>query len=249
MPSPITQKDYGKGRRPKNKGRSSPARPLTRDELHKLLAEFPRNTKRGSRNRAMVAVMAGAGLKVGQVVAMEFDHYDAERGEVILPAKGRTPEKRVPISGLPREALDDWLAVRSTLGLTGMAPLFPAVNKGSAGNPVHPAYIRTAVREHAIRAGIQRRVSPESLRKTYEALVDRTFDRRIHDFIDEDAFRIRHPDAYDKWRVALDFLVNPQRHATRIGHDCREASSNSLTISFVRAASKLRPDQATQSRN
>ena len=105
-----------------------------------------------------------------------------------------------------------------------MAPLFPAVNQGSAGNPVHPAYIRTAVREHALRAGIQRRVSPESLRKTYEALVDRTFDRRIHDFIDEDAFRIGHPDAYDKWRDALDFLVNPERHATRIGHDCREAS-------------------------
>ena len=92
MPSPITQKDYGKGRKPRNKGRKLPARPLTRDELHKLLAEFPRNTKRGSRNRAMVAVMAGAGLKVGQVVAMEFDHYDADRGEIILPGKGRIPE-------------------------------------------------------------------------------------------------------------------------------------------------------------
>jgi hypothetical protein len=43
-------------------------------------------------------------------------------------------------------------------------------------------------------------------------------------YLDEDAFRLRHPDAYERWQAAIDlFAVNPKRHATRIGHDCRES--------------------------
>jgi hypothetical protein len=46
----------------------------------------------------------------------------------------------------------------------------------------------------------------------------------VEAYVNDDAFRRRYPDAYERWRDAYDlYMVNPERHASRIGHDCREA--------------------------
>jgi len=46
----------------------------------------------------------------------------------------------------------------------------------------------------------------------------------VESYIEGAGFRARHPDAYAKWRQAHDYLAaDPVEHATRIGHDCREA--------------------------
>lgn len=46
----------------------------------------------------------------------------------------------------------------------------------------------------------------------------------VQAYIDSDDFRARHSAAYAKWKQAADYLAtDPVEHATRIGHDCREA--------------------------
>ena len=77
--SRITQKGYRKGLAPPNKGRKLPAEILTTDELQRLMASFDMTTKRGVRNAAMTALMARAGLKVGQLLAMQRWHYEPAR--------------------------------------------------------------------------------------------------------------------------------------------------------------------------
>ena len=43
-------------------------------------------------------------------------------------------------------------------------------------------------------------------------------------YVEAERFRARHPDAYAKWKQAHAYLAaDPIEHATRIGHDCREA--------------------------
>jgi hypothetical protein len=223
--SPITQPDFHKGRKPPNKGRRFPSEPLTAEELAKLLASFPRNTKRGTRNRAMVALMAGAGLKPGQLVNVASGDYREDSGTVVVRGKKPSQDRTVAVrTSMAREAMTDWLAVRDGLRMRATAPLFGGVNKGSIGNRINTAYVREMVREHAEKAGIRRRVNPESIRLTYGVIADQSISRLIHDFIDEETFRHRYPAAYGKWRGALElFLASPQRQVTRIGHDCREA--------------------------
>src|SRR3712207_8975947 len=63
------------------------------DELAKLLASFPRRTKRGARNRAMVALMAGAGLKVGQIVNADAGDYREDSGTIIVRGKKRSHDR------------------------------------------------------------------------------------------------------------------------------------------------------------
>jgi integrase-like protein len=229
--SPITRRQYGRGRAPANKGKKLTPEALTPDELDRLLASFSRRSKVGSRNRAMVALMGRAGFKIGQVVAMERRHYRLGGRFVTVPRMKRTPERAVEIDAATREVLDDWLVIRSKLDpkfdARALAPMFPAVSKGSIGNPLNTAYVREMLREQAHRLRIEKRVTAEGLRRTYEAQqADRStgINNRIGAYVDEEEFRRDYPGAYEKWRDALEFfVVNPERHATRIGHGCREA--------------------------
>jgi hypothetical protein len=173
----------------------------------------------------MVALMAGAGVKVGQLVNADGGDYRIESGAVVVRGKSPSQDRTVAVrTNMAREAMGDWLKVRDELKLRATQPLFAGVNKGSIGNRLYTAYIREMVREHADKAGIRRRVNPESVRLTYDEIADQSIGRLIYTFIDEDAFRRRYPAAYGKWRDALDLLLaNPERQITRIGHDCREA--------------------------
>src|SRR5688572_3951945 len=90
--SPITQPGYRRGEPPPNKGRKLPAEVLTADELERVMATFDRGTKRGVRNAAMAALMARAGMKVGQVLAMQRWHYEYGGHVVTVPAGlGKNP--------------------------------------------------------------------------------------------------------------------------------------------------------------
>jgi hypothetical protein len=262
---PITQKNHGKGRVPANKGKTLAAEAVLPEDVDRLLASFSRTAKVGSRNRAMVALMVGAGFKIGQVVAMERRHYQAGSRFVTVPGTKRTPERVVEIDVATRDALDDWLAVRAKLDpkleRRFLSPMFPAVSEGSIGNQLNTAYVREMLRDQARKLRIPYRVTAEGLRRTYEArLVDRStgINSRIGRYVNEEKIRATYPDAYDKWRDSLDFfVVDPERHATRIGHGCREALmlfSDALvrdvdvdarpneTIKKVRAALEARDD-------
>jgi integrase len=78
--SHITLPGYRKGEDPPNKGLKLPPEVLTPDELERLMETFDRRSKRGVRNAAMTALMARAGLKVGQVVALQRRHYQPGQG-------------------------------------------------------------------------------------------------------------------------------------------------------------------------
>lgn len=227
--SRITQKGYRKGLPPPNKGRKLPAEVLTADELQRLMGTFDMSTKRGVRNAAMTALMARAGMKVGQVLAMQRWHYEYGAHVVTVPAgSGKNAgERKVPIDSVTRELLAAWWQVRRELNMSRMAPLFAGINKGSIGNPLHSAYVREMLREAADKIGIDKRISPSGLKKTCEQRTAERSDRIVSYMaahIDEAAFASRYPIAYEKWRSAFDlYELAPVAQATRIGHDCREA--------------------------
>jgi hypothetical protein len=228
--SPITMPGYQKGYTPPNKGRKLPAEILTPDELQRLMATFDLGTKRGIRNAAMAALMARVGMKVGQVVSLQRYQYDEGSHVVTIPPAVRNTKvkpRAVPIDSVTADLLNAWLKVRRGLGISKLAPFFCTVNAPTAGNPVHKAYVREMTGEAADRAGIDKRVSPSGLKKTYE---HRTAERssrivaHLAAHIDEATFSTRYPVAYEKWRSAFDlYELAPVQQATRIGHDCREA--------------------------
>ena len=174
--SPITKKGYRKGRSPANKGKKLAPQALTPDELDRVMQSFGR-TKVGARNRAMVALMARLGLKVGQVVRLQHDHYHAGGNALIVPGIQGGADRPVAVDVVTRQILDAWVEYRDVLKPGALAPFFYTVSDGHVGEEIDPGYVRDVVRNHVKKCGIRKRVSPEGLRKTFQ---DQASDRSRH---------------------------------------------------------------------
>jgi hypothetical protein len=225
--SPVTLPEFRRGRVPLNKGRKLPAEALTHSEMHVLMDSFSHTSATGLRNRAMVWLMYRLQMKVGEVVAMERRHYDAGSDRLTLPASRRGPERQVQLDSGSRDALDQWLDARGQLEIRPAAPLFCTTETEWRGRPLRPAYVREMLSRKARNLHIDKCVTPEGLRASWahhQATATAGVERQIEAYVDDHRFRLRYPLAHAKWRDAYDlYLLDAERHATRIGHDCREA--------------------------
>jgi integrase len=224
--SPITVPGFNKGRSPKNKGRKMPAEVLSQEEVAALLDSFSVKTLPGKRSRAMVALMYRAEVKVGQLVDLAVKHYDEPAGALKVPILQGREERRVRLDPSTRRILDEWMEARAELKLRGTAPLFCTIEQVRGGR-IRPAYIRTMLTNRAVAVGIQRRVTPEGLRKSRGAHRDNEagrFEKSIAEYVSAEAFRLRYPVPHRKWSEAHQLLETaPDSLASAIGHLCREA--------------------------
>ena len=119
------------------------------------------------RDRAIAELLYGAGLRVGELVALDVRDVDLTRGEVRVLGKGGK-ERVVPLPGAAREALGAWLAPRRRPGVLG-EPLFVALRarKGKAPRRLDPRDVRRRLAGRALAAGLADRVHPHRLRHSY----------------------------------------------------------------------------------
>jgi hypothetical protein len=223
----VTQPGYHKGRRAWNKGRKLPPEVLNRQEMDALLSTFSGPSVTARRNRAIVMLIC-TGVKLKQLVLLNRGDYDPGSGILKVPSTKRFRERHIKLDAQTRASLDAWLDARRELGIGPTAPLFCAFAEGARGKQLRPEYINLMLGRHARRASIDKRVNSNGLRLTGEqeqaAARSRSIEGRIEAYIDDEAFRTRYSAAYEKWLDALHLHDrHPERHATRIGHDCREA--------------------------
>jgi integrase/recombinase XerD len=82
-------------------------RPWTRADVRRLL-EAPVDSPLGARDRAMLEVLYGAGLRVSELVGLRTHQINLDGGYLLVVGKGRK-ERPVPIGGRAREALRSYL--------------------------------------------------------------------------------------------------------------------------------------------
>jgi integrase/recombinase XerC len=143
--------------------------PLPVDDCEILMEHEggPAATDRGAlRDRAIVELLYGAGLRVGEMAGLDVRDVDLHRGEVLVLGKGGK-ERIVPLPGLAREALRAYLDARRSPGVLAQ-PLFVSL-RSTPDKPrrLDPRDIRRVVRKRARSAGIADRVHPHRLRHSY----------------------------------------------------------------------------------
>ncbi len=141
-------------------------RPLSVDDCETLVEEDPagRPDEAHRRDRAIVELLYGAGLRVGELVALDVRDVDLRGREVRVLGKGRK-ERIVPLPAAARRAVDDYLALRRGPGYQG-EPLFRALAARGRGR-LSQRSVRRILRERARRAGLPGRVHPHRLRHSY----------------------------------------------------------------------------------
>jgi hypothetical protein len=199
---------------------------LTPDEIAAMFEAIEGNGLVAVRNRALLALMYRAELKVGALVKLGVRHYDADTGTLTVPPHHMRGQYTIRLDPISRKMLDEWLAVRLGLRLRATAPLFCVV-VDNRGRELREHNIRIALEPLRVRAGIQKRVNPESLRASraeHRRNEIGRFESGIAEYISAEGFRRRYRGAYQKWVDAHQLLETaPERQATTIGHLCREA--------------------------
>ncbi|MBI2016779.1 MAG: tyrosine recombinase XerC [Candidatus Rokubacteria bacterium] len=125
----------------------------------------------GERERAVLELLYATGLRVSELAGLDLDAVDRAERTVRVVGKGGK-ERMVPFGGQAARALDAWLAQRGS----GAGPLF--LNHRGRRLGVRSLY--DVVRRRARQVGIDRRVSPHTLRHTFAThLLDAGADLRM----------------------------------------------------------------------
>ena len=115
-----------------------------------------------ARDRAILELMYGSGLRVSEVAGLTIERIDLDRGRVTVFGKG-DKEREVPLGDPARESVEAWLVVRDVLQPGSGDALFT----NRRGRPIGPRDIRRLVGRYAGATLSGRRVTPHTLRHSF----------------------------------------------------------------------------------
>lgn len=149
---------------PTNKGKKFPPEILTPAEARALLYAPSGRAPTGLRNRALIAVMYGAGLRLAEVLALKPSDVNYDAAEIrVLHGKG----DKARTAGIDDGALGHvarWADKRKAMGIRSRL-LFCTLD----GGPLSPRYVRAMLQRAKKRADIDKRVHPHGMRHTHAA--------------------------------------------------------------------------------
>lgn len=110
------------------------------------------------RDRAMLELLYGCGLRVSELASLQINDIDLSRGEVRVLGKGRK-ERLVPVGPPAIAAVEAWLTKRSEMARDSVT-LFV----GERGKPIHVRRIQLLVRKYGILGAGRGDLHPHALR-------------------------------------------------------------------------------------
>ncbi|MEK8032449.1 tyrosine recombinase XerC [Ideonella sp. DXS29W] len=141
------------------------------DQAVALADELPEHTDPAlaARDHAIVELLYGSGLRVGELVGLDCQAGDAALGWVDLvdgsaQVRGKGSKWRnVPVGGPAVQALRAWLALRP--GVAGASE--PALFVSRRGTRLSTSQVRTRLKALALQAGLPTSVHPHMLRHSF----------------------------------------------------------------------------------
>lgn len=137
---------------------------LSLDEVDRMVAAIDLSSNEGHRNRAMIEMLYGSGLRVSELVNLRLSKIYLNEHYMLIDGKG-SKQRLVPISPIAEEWFGYWMQERATWPLKPESKDFAFVNR--YGRPMTRAMVFTIVRRLCAEAGITKTVSPHTLRHSF----------------------------------------------------------------------------------
>ena len=137
---------------------------LTVEEINRMMAAIDLSSNEGHRNRAMMEMLYGSGLRVSELVGLQLSHIYLDEHYMLIQGKG-SKQRLVPISPVAEEWFGYWIQERSAWPLKPESKDIAFVNR--YGRPMTRAMVFTIVRQLCANAGITKTVSPHTLRHSF----------------------------------------------------------------------------------
>ena len=137
---------------------------LSIEEIDAMIAQIDMSKAEGHRNRAIIEMLYGSGLRVSELIELKLSNIYREEGYMRILGKG-SKQRLVPISPIADEQFSYWLADRNMLDIKPEATDIAFLNH--YGRQLTRAMIFTIVKRLAEAAGIQKTISPHTLRHSF----------------------------------------------------------------------------------
>lgn len=144
-------------------GRSLPD-VLSVEEIDAMIAAIPQEKEEATRNRAIIEILYGSGLRVSELCDMRISRLSARDALAIIEGKG-AKQRIVPVSPGALVAIEDYMEQRSRRPIApGNEDILFLNRRGKQLSRVMIFYI---IKQLAELAGIKKRVSPHTLRHSF----------------------------------------------------------------------------------
>ncbi|TCL05072.1 MULTISPECIES: tyrosine recombinase XerC [Sodalis] len=130
------------------------------DEVDRLL-DIDSTDPLAVRDRAMLEIMYGDGLRLAEMVNLDCGHIDLDAGEVRVVGKGNK-ERKLPLGKSAVAWLRHWLALREFF-----APEDNAVFLAKTGKRISMRNVQKRFAEWGIKQGVESHVHPHKLRHSF----------------------------------------------------------------------------------
>jgi len=136
---------------------------LTLDEVDRLLIAPPADTLLGLRDRAFIEVLYSAGIRVGELVGLDWERVDVDAAALRVLGKGRK-ERVVPVG---RPALRALAAYRDACRAAGYETARGAVFRNKRGGRLTARSVARLLERHVLVSGTTAKATPHALRHTF----------------------------------------------------------------------------------
>lgn len=135
---------------------------LSTAEVEKLLTSFTKDRPIDIRNTAILEMLYSCGLRVSELVNLRCSDLFFDEGLIKVIGKGNK-ERFVPIGRIGQESIRRYLTIRAE-GKKGFGDILFLNNRGTK---LTRNMIFIIVRKGAINAGVEKTISPHSLRHSF----------------------------------------------------------------------------------
>ena len=149
---------------------------LSVEEVTAIIGCVDTRTWQGMRDRAILEVLYGCGLRVSEVCGLLISHVYTSEGFVRVVGKG-DKERLVPMGGMAVEAFGEWLAQRPEPAAPEFDD-FAFLNR--FGKPLSRVSVFKMVKKQAVLAGVNKEISPHTFRHSFAThLIENGADLRV----------------------------------------------------------------------
>jgi integrase/recombinase XerC len=145
------------------KVRPGPPRPVSEPQARALIGEASEEVApkwRGARNRAVLTLLWGCGLRISEALALERRDAPLPQSLRVMGKGGKT--RLVPVLPIVRQEVESYLQVLP-FSLEGEDALFRA----DRGGPLRPRQVQGLVQRLRGRLGLSERATPHALRHAF----------------------------------------------------------------------------------
>lgn len=137
---------------------------LSVEEIDRLTAAIDLSSNEGHRNRAIIEMLYGSGLRVSELVNLKLSQMYRKEGYMVILGKG-SKQRLVPISPVAEEWFGYWMQDRSHWEIVPGCEDIAFLNR--RGQQLTRMMVFTIIRRLCEKAGIEKTVSPHTLRHSF----------------------------------------------------------------------------------